>query len=108
MTVNAVDENGASDQEVRITVASPGNSPWQPMAQGTQFTIVEVVPGGGGTAKVQATLDRSGAAADDVDGVDWDHGLVTARTQAKFNGGGLFRLVVTVGSATLILKGVKA
>lgn len=101
-------EPGKSDSVVKIEQLEVGNSAWYAIPQGSQFTVIELVPSVGGTAKVQMTVDDVSAKADTVDGVDWDAGEVTARTQQGLLGGGFIRIVVSDGTATLTARATKS
>jgi len=92
-----------TDSTLEVTVAAPGNSGYFFVPQGAQLTNVEVQPGPGGTAAVEATLDKTVAEANGT-GVEWDNGAVTAASQLTLNGGAYVRLVVSVGSAKMILR----
>jgi len=99
-------DGNKTDVRKKITAVAGTPSDWFLMPSGVVVTAVEVVPGSGGTAKIQATLDIEAAEADSIDAVDWDAGDVSERTQDTIFTGCAFRLIATTSNAVAFVNGV--
>lgn len=99
--------NRAKEVEVTIELSTSGASDWYESPLGTSLVTAELIPISG-TAKVQATIDTSGAEAGNIDGTDWPSGDVTVTTQDAIIGSPLIRLSVSSGSAKVILNYIRS
>jgi hypothetical protein len=95
-------------EDAFVSVTSAATTDWYSMPDGIQIVEVELAPELGASAKIQATIDTEAVEADTADGVDWPSGSVSERTQDSLNGGSYIRMVVAVGTAKMILRGIRA
>lgn len=108
MSIVRLGENHKSDDEIVVTGVD-GTSDWYVMPQGTQTTLVELRPDVASTAKIETSLYRGAdPTVGPSTGVEWPDGDVTVATQNAIYGGCLVRCVVSAGTATMILKGIRS